>query len=180
MHAKTLVSREELSAAMGSVPLAIVDCRHDLRDPQAGENAYLAGHIPGAVFAHLDRHLSDLNKVGAGTQQINYYGVPGTPILRGAKGGVFFNGMQRAYQRNEMPLSFGSVDAMDVVKGPAPAQYGPSQAGGYVAMIPKSPFFDRRRGSLRVSASDTGMVRGQIDQGAFRAEVAMVSTRASA
>jgi thiosulfate/3-mercaptopyruvate sulfurtransferase len=66
MHAKTLVSREELSAAMGSVPLAIVDCRHDLRDPQAGENAYLAGHIPGAVFAHLDRHLSDLNKVGRG------------------------------------------------------------------------------------------------------------------
>ncbi|MBE2214790.1 MAG: hypothetical protein IAE82_13035 [Opitutaceae bacterium] len=109
--------------------------------------------------------FSDLNKIGAGTQQINYYGVPGAPILRGAKGGVFFNGMQRAYQRNEMPLSFGSLDAMDVVKGPAPAHYGPSQAGGYVAMIPKSPFFDRRRGSLQVSASDTGLVRAQLDQG---------------
>ena len=109
--------------------------------------------------------FSDLNKIGAGTQQINYYGVPGAPILRGAKGGVFFNGMQRAYQRNEMPLSFGSLDAMDVVKGPAPAQFGPSQAGGYVNMIPKSPFFDRRRGSLRVSASDTGLVRAQVDQG---------------
>lgn len=114
--------------------------------------------------AHIE-DFSDLNKVGAGTQQINYYGVPGAPILRGAKGGVFFNGMQRAYQRNEMPLSFGSIDAMDVVKGPAPAQFGPSQAGGYVAMIPKSPFFDRRRGSVRVSASDTGMVRAQLDQG---------------
>lgn len=109
--------------------------------------------------------FSDLNKIGAGTQQINYYGVPGAPVLRGAKGGVFFHGMQRAYQRNEMPLSFGSLDAMDVVKGPAPAQFGPSQAGGYVNMIPKSPFFDRRRGSLRVSASDTGLVRAQIDQG---------------
>ena len=109
--------------------------------------------------------FSDLNKLGAGTQQINYYGVPGAPLLRGAKGGVFFNGIQRAYQRNEMPLSFGSLDAMDVVKGPAPAQFGPSQAGGYVAMIPKSPFFDRRRGALRVSATDTGMVRAQLDQG---------------
>lgn len=109
--------------------------------------------------------FSDLAKIGAGTQQINYYGVPGTPVLRGARGGVFFNGIQRAYQRNEMPLSFGSLDAMDVVKGPAPAQFGPSQAGGYVAMIPKSPFFDRSRGSLRLSIADTGMIRAQADQG---------------
>lgn len=109
--------------------------------------------------------FSDLNKLGAGTQQINYYGVPGTPVLRGARGGVFFNGVQRAYQRNEMPLSFGSVDAMDVVKGPSPAHFGPSQVGGYVAMIPKSPYFDRARGSLRVSASDTGQGRLQVDQG---------------
>ena len=66
MHAKTLVSCEELSAAMGSQPLVLVDCRHDLRDPQAGESAYLAGHIPGAVFAHIDRDLADLSKVGRG------------------------------------------------------------------------------------------------------------------
>ncbi len=109
--------------------------------------------------------FSDLNKIGAGTQQVNYYGVAGTPVLRGARGGVFFNGVQRAYQRNEMPLSFGSLDAMDVVKGPAPAQFGPSQAGGYVAMIPKSPFFDRRRGAIRISVADTGMLRGQADVG---------------
>ena len=104
------------------------------------------------LMARFDiQDFGDLGKIGAGTQQLNYYGVPGTPVLRGAVGGVFFNGLQRAYQRNEMPLSFGSFEAMDVVKGPAPAQYGPSQAGGYVNMIPKSPFFDRSRGSLRVT-----------------------------
>jgi thiosulfate/3-mercaptopyruvate sulfurtransferase len=36
----------------------IVDCRFDLAQPAAGETAYRAGHIPGAVYAHLDRDLS--------------------------------------------------------------------------------------------------------------------------
>ena len=31
MHAKTLVSCEELAAALGNQPLAIVDCRHEDR-----------------------------------------------------------------------------------------------------------------------------------------------------
>lgn len=37
---------------------AIVDCRFDLMDAAAGEKAYLASHIPGAVYVHLDRDLS--------------------------------------------------------------------------------------------------------------------------
>jgi iron complex outermembrane recepter protein len=109
--------------------------------------------------------FSDLSRIGAGTQQINYYGVPGTPILRGAKGGVFFNGIQRAYQRNEMPLSFGSLEAMDLVKGPAPAHFGPSQAGGYVHLIPKSPFFDRTRGAITLEAGQHDHYRVQLDHG---------------
>lgn len=36
-----------------------VDCRFELADPSAGEAAYRAGHLPGAVYAHLDRDLSD-------------------------------------------------------------------------------------------------------------------------
>jgi len=36
----------------------IVDCRFDLSKPAAGAAAYDAGHIPGAVYAHLDRDLS--------------------------------------------------------------------------------------------------------------------------
>jgi thiosulfate/3-mercaptopyruvate sulfurtransferase len=38
----------------------IIDVRHDLMDPTAGERAYAAGHIPGAVFAHIDNDLSGL------------------------------------------------------------------------------------------------------------------------
>ncbi len=36
----------------------IVDCRFDLTNAAAGEEAYRAGHIPGAVYAHLERDLS--------------------------------------------------------------------------------------------------------------------------
>jgi len=36
----------------------IVDCRFSLADPGAGERCYRSGHIPGAVYAHLDRDLS--------------------------------------------------------------------------------------------------------------------------
>lgn len=36
----------------------IVDCRHDLRNLEYGAQAYAKGHIPGAVFMHMDRDLS--------------------------------------------------------------------------------------------------------------------------
>ena len=36
----------------------VVDCSHDLADPEAGQRAYASGHIPGAIFQHLDRDLA--------------------------------------------------------------------------------------------------------------------------
>lgn len=35
-----------------------MDCRFKLEDVEAGRRAYLAAHIPGAVYAHLDDDLS--------------------------------------------------------------------------------------------------------------------------
>ena len=54
-----LVSADALKAALaaGSAPL-IVDCSFDLADVAAGERAYGQGHLPGAVYAHLDRELA--------------------------------------------------------------------------------------------------------------------------
>jgi thiosulfate/3-mercaptopyruvate sulfurtransferase len=53
-----LISVSELQARLGSPDWVIVDCRHDLMDPEAGRRAYAAGHLPGAVFLHLDADLS--------------------------------------------------------------------------------------------------------------------------
>ena len=53
-----LVSAAELAARLGDPRWRVFDCRHDLKDTQRGEQAYAAGHIPGALFLHLDRDLS--------------------------------------------------------------------------------------------------------------------------
>ena len=39
-------------------PLIVFDVRFDLTRPEAGEQAYAQGHLPGARYAHLDRDLS--------------------------------------------------------------------------------------------------------------------------
>jgi thiosulfate/3-mercaptopyruvate sulfurtransferase len=53
---KTLVSTAELAGHLGQ--WRIFDCRHDLAKPELGETLYRESHIPGALFAHLDRDLS--------------------------------------------------------------------------------------------------------------------------
>ena len=41
-----------------AAPLVLVDCGFDLFDTAAGERAFVASHLPGAVYAHIDRDLS--------------------------------------------------------------------------------------------------------------------------
>lgn len=62
----TLVSAEELAAALGRDDVIVFDTRHSLAEPEAGEAAHRAAHIPGAFYAHLDRDLSDHRKQHAG------------------------------------------------------------------------------------------------------------------
>lgn len=52
----TLVSTQELAGGLKN--WRVFDCRHDLAKPQLGEQQYREAHIPGALFAHLDRDLS--------------------------------------------------------------------------------------------------------------------------
>ena len=52
----TLVSSEILAENLQS--WRVFDCRHDLAKPQLGEQQCREAHLPGALFAHLDRDLS--------------------------------------------------------------------------------------------------------------------------
>jgi len=56
MSGSTLVSTGELAANL--LKWRVFDCRHDLAKPALGEELYRQGHIPGALFAHLERDLS--------------------------------------------------------------------------------------------------------------------------
>jgi thiosulfate/3-mercaptopyruvate sulfurtransferase len=55
---RTLIDGATLSGRLADPDWLVVDVRHQLADPAAGERAYAAGHLPGAVFLHLDRDLS--------------------------------------------------------------------------------------------------------------------------
>lgn len=55
----TLISASELQSLMAEgSPLMVFDCSFDLMQPTAGAQQYLEAHIPGAIHADLDRHLS--------------------------------------------------------------------------------------------------------------------------
>lgn len=58
MPTSPLIEPTELASVLGQPEWAIVDCRFDLARPEWGASAYAQSHIPGAVYAHLDRDLS--------------------------------------------------------------------------------------------------------------------------
>ncbi len=53
-----LLGAAEVAAHLADPNWRIFDCRHDLRQTEYGLTAYRNGHIPGALYLHLDRDLS--------------------------------------------------------------------------------------------------------------------------
>lgn len=58
MTYKTLISLKELLPHLGDPNWAIFDCHFDFDHPEAARQAYLEAHIPGALYADLDKDLS--------------------------------------------------------------------------------------------------------------------------
>ena len=53
-----LIGVSELRPHLSDAGWCVVDCRHDLEYFEAGRHQYALGHIPGAVFAHMEDDLS--------------------------------------------------------------------------------------------------------------------------
>ncbi len=58
MLIRTLIDAAGLLAMLGEPRLVVIDCRFDLMHPEAGRQAYLKAHIPGAHYADLNLDLS--------------------------------------------------------------------------------------------------------------------------
>ena len=54
-----LISAQARAEHAQDTQILLVDCRHDLMKPEAGRQAYLQGHLPGAVHLSLDIDLAD-------------------------------------------------------------------------------------------------------------------------
>jgi thiosulfate/3-mercaptopyruvate sulfurtransferase len=62
----TLVQPETLAVALGRTDVAVIDCRFSLFNTLAGEYEFEQSHVPGAQYAHLERDLSDMTRLGQG------------------------------------------------------------------------------------------------------------------
>lgn len=66
---QTLVDPSTLAQSLGQPDLRIVDARFaaaTVDDPDFGRRAWAQSHLPGAVYADLNRDLSDLSRRGPG------------------------------------------------------------------------------------------------------------------
>lgn len=66
MDYTTLIAPEILHARPDDADWRVFDCRFDLADPDAGRRAWAAGHLPGALYADLERDLSGPRDAASG------------------------------------------------------------------------------------------------------------------
>ena len=59
MHTLLISAHELQTLIAGNQPVLILDCSFDLTSPEAGRRQFEQSHIAGAVYVHLDEHLSD-------------------------------------------------------------------------------------------------------------------------
>lgn len=64
MKFDTILSVKESSKHLNNPDWGFIDCRFYLQEPDQGYQDYLEGHIPGAVYAHLDQDLSGVAVAG--------------------------------------------------------------------------------------------------------------------
>ena len=114
------------------------------------------------------RTISDLTRSASSTFGPTVFGIQSLPYIRGQEGEIFQNGMRRGPGNNGygLPLSFNSVEALDVVKGPATPVFGPTQrVGGFINLITKRAPLDRLTGMIWGSGGTFDKYRGTFDLG---------------
>ena len=97
------------------------------------------------------------------------FGQPNVPRIRGQYGDMFFNGMRDSFTLNGYgaPISFNSVDSIDIVKGPASVQAGPGAGvGGAIDITTKMPNFTKPFGDFLLEVDTQQKRRASFDVGA--------------
>jgi outer membrane receptor protein involved in Fe transport len=96
------------------------------------------------------------------------FGVPNVPRIRGQYADMFFNGMRDSFTLNGYgaPISFNSVESIDIIKGPASVQAGPGAGvGGAIDVTTKMPTFTKLGGTWDVELDTQQKRRASFDVG---------------
>ena len=137
-----LVHANQLQANLGREDWAIVDTRFYLPEPDRGAAEYVKAHIPGAIYAHLDRDLS-----GPPTGTNGRHPMPSVEQMvdRFSKWGiddniqvvVYDNAGGQIASRLWWMLRYLGHDAVAVLDGGLPA-FGEELRGGHEERTPRS------------------------------------------
>ncbi len=104
------------------------------------------------------------------------FGEPNIPRIRGQYADMFFNGMRDSFTLNGYgaPISFNSVDSIDIVKGPASVQGGPGAGvGGAIDVTTKMPSFVKPIADFNLEFDTQEKRRASVDLGmAFNSNIA--------
>ncbi|MCK8120619.1 TonB-dependent receptor [Pseudoalteromonas sp. 2CM32C] len=110
--------------------------------------------------------LQDVLAVSPNTYSASGFGAPSLPTIRGQLGELFQDSTRRQAGNNGfgVPLSFNSVEQIDVVKGAPPVLFGSSQRnGGFVNLQSKVASTDESKGKASLSAGRWDQYSAQID-----------------
>jgi iron complex outermembrane recepter protein len=90
------------------------------------------------------KNAMDFGQFAPGVYSVSAYGIPAVPFIRGDLAQIYMDGQIMPFDHNNIPTSFNAVEAVDIVKGPGSAVYGPQGegTGGYVNFVTKEPYFD--------------------------------------
>jgi outer membrane receptor protein involved in Fe transport len=94
------------------------------------------------------------------------FGQPNIPRIRGQYADMFFNGMRDSFTLNGYgaPISFNSVESIDIVKGPATVQAGPGAGvGGMINIATKVPSLIKPSAEFNVEFDSQQKRRGWFD-----------------
>ena len=95
MNYTTLISAEDLQTQIANgARLMVFDCSFELMKPRAGDQQFAESHIPGAVRASLDLHLSAQH--GADTASGGRHPLPTRKAFAAWLGGVGFSNEMQA------------------------------------------------------------------------------------
>jgi outer membrane receptor protein involved in Fe transport len=96
------------------------------------------------------------------------FGQPNVPRIRGQYADMFFNGMRDSFTLNGYgaPISFNSVDSVDIVKGPASVQAGSGAGvGGAIDITTKMPSFVKAIADFNLEFDTQQKRRASVDLG---------------
>lgn len=112
--------------------------------------------------------IHDIAKIAPNAYASSGFGTPSLPSLRGQLGELFQDGVRRQAGNNGfgLPLSFNSVEQIDVVKGPSPVLFGSTQRnGGFVNLQTKTAPLSGTSGEIALRAGRWDQYSATVDIG---------------